>query len=239
MDPRSLDNTSASISDIVTADKLDAVSAGIVKDDESQSLSTLSEKQSALGTRATSKASPSKKHIRTSADTGTANADSDAHQVLGMHPQDPRRPTLQANDSRFARCWSARQYPNSTTPTSSRGWVTPTTPGEAQSGRSQPCGIGRRKGPTPPQAVPRGRARAQKPPRARAPKARRRRKRQASTGLARRKRATPPKRRGPPRRRPSHRPATQPSLARSAEAGLPQAVGCSAGSSPSYSSRSS
>lgn len=83
MDPRSLDNTSASISDIVTAGKLDAVSAGIVKDDESQSLSALSEKQSALGTRATSKASPSKKHIRTSADTGTANADSDGASGAG------------------------------------------------------------------------------------------------------------------------------------------------------------
>ena len=83
MDPRSLDNTSASISDIVTADKLDAVSAGIVKDDESQSLSALSEKQSALGTRATSKASPSKKHVRTSADTGTANADSDGASGAG------------------------------------------------------------------------------------------------------------------------------------------------------------
>lgn len=83
MDPRSLDNTSASISDIVTADKLDAVSAGIVKDDESQSLSALSEKQSALGTRATSKASPSKKHIRTSADTGTANTDSDGASGAG------------------------------------------------------------------------------------------------------------------------------------------------------------
>lgn len=83
MDPRSLDNTSASISDIVTANKLDAVSAGIVKDDESQSLSALSEKQSALGTRATSKASPSKKHVRTSADTGTANADSDGASGAG------------------------------------------------------------------------------------------------------------------------------------------------------------
>lgn len=78
MNPRSLDNTSASITDIVTADKLDAVSAGIVKDNESQSLSSLSEKQSALGTRATSKASPSKKHMRTSADVSTANADSDS-----------------------------------------------------------------------------------------------------------------------------------------------------------------
>lgn len=77
MDPRSLDNTSASIADIVTADKLDAVSAGIVKDDESQSLSALSEKQSALGTRATCKAAPSKRRMRKSADASAVNADSD------------------------------------------------------------------------------------------------------------------------------------------------------------------
>ena len=66
MDPRSLDNTSASIADIVTADKLDAVSAGIVKDDESQSLSALSEKESALGKRTTHNASPSKERMRKS-----------------------------------------------------------------------------------------------------------------------------------------------------------------------------
>ena len=75
MDPRSLDNTSASIADIVTADKLDAVSAGIVKDDESQSLSALSEEQSALGTRATRKAGSSKRCMRKSADASAANAD--------------------------------------------------------------------------------------------------------------------------------------------------------------------
>ena len=51
MNPRSLDNTSASIADIVTADKLDTVSAGIVKDDESQSLSTLASREDTLGTR--------------------------------------------------------------------------------------------------------------------------------------------------------------------------------------------
>ena len=83
MGPRSLDNTSVSIADIVTADKLDAVSAGIVKDNESQSLSSLSEKQSALGTRATSKASPSKKHMHKSADASTANADSDGSSCTG------------------------------------------------------------------------------------------------------------------------------------------------------------
>lgn len=83
MDPRSLDNTSASIADIVTADKLDAVSAGIVKDDESQSLSTLSEKQSALGTRATCKAGPSKRRMRKSADASAANADSNGASGVG------------------------------------------------------------------------------------------------------------------------------------------------------------
>lgn len=83
MNPRSLDNTSASIADIVTADKLDAVSAGIVKDEESQSLSSLSEKQSALGTRATGKASPFKKHVRKLADASTANADSDGASGAG------------------------------------------------------------------------------------------------------------------------------------------------------------
>lgn len=83
MDPRSLDNTSASIADIVTADKLDAVSAGIVKDDESQSLSTLSEKQSALGTRETRKAGSSKRRMRKSADASAANADSDGASGAG------------------------------------------------------------------------------------------------------------------------------------------------------------
>lgn len=83
MDPRSLDNTSASIADIVTADKLDAVSAGIVKDDESQSLSALSEKQFALGTRATCKAAPSKRRMRKSADASAVNADSDGASGVG------------------------------------------------------------------------------------------------------------------------------------------------------------
>lgn len=83
MDPRSLDNTSESIADIVTADKLDAVSAGIVKDDKSQSLSALSEKQSALGTRATRKTSPSKKRMRKSQAAGAANADCDGASGAG------------------------------------------------------------------------------------------------------------------------------------------------------------
>lgn len=83
MDPRSLDNTSASIADIVTADKLDAVSAGIVKDDESQSLSALSEKESALGKRTTHNASPSKERMRKSQGVGAVNADSDGASGAG------------------------------------------------------------------------------------------------------------------------------------------------------------
>ena len=78
MVPRSLDKTIASIADIVTADKLDAVSAGIVKDDESQSLSALSEGKSALGMREARKASPSEERMRkpTSASTGSADSES-------------------------------------------------------------------------------------------------------------------------------------------------------------------
>lgn len=52
MDAKELDKDQSSISDVVTRDKVDAVSAGIVKDDRSQSLSVLSEKQSAIGERA-------------------------------------------------------------------------------------------------------------------------------------------------------------------------------------------
>lgn len=99
MDPRSLDNTSASIADIVTSDKLDAVSAGIVKDDESQSLSTLSEKQYALGTRTTRKASPSKERMRKSADASTANADSDG--ASGAGDTSARTESANAPSERF------------------------------------------------------------------------------------------------------------------------------------------
>ena len=76
MDPRSLDKQSASIADIVAADKLDAVSAGIVKDDESQSLSALSERRSALGTRATRMASTSMERMRKSAGATREGSDS-------------------------------------------------------------------------------------------------------------------------------------------------------------------
>lgn len=156
-----------------------------------------------------------------------------AHRVPGMHLREPRRQTPRASGSRFASSWSARPSPSSTTLTSSRARVAPMTPGRAPSERLLPCGTGKQKEPTPHRAATRDRARTQRPPRARARRARRRRRQQAPEESARRKRATPPRRREPPRRRLPRRPATRPSLARSAEAGLRQAVGCSAGSSPS------
>ena len=51
MDPRELDKDRSTIADIVTAEKVDAVNSGIVKDDEAQSLSTLASREDALGTR--------------------------------------------------------------------------------------------------------------------------------------------------------------------------------------------
>lgn len=57
MDPRGLDKDRSTIADIVTAEKVDAVSSGIVKDDESQSLSTLVSKEDALGKRSPKKGS--------------------------------------------------------------------------------------------------------------------------------------------------------------------------------------
>ena len=55
MDAKELVQNSSAISDIVTARKVDAVSAGIVKDDESQKLSVLTKREDALGVRASRK----------------------------------------------------------------------------------------------------------------------------------------------------------------------------------------
>ena len=52
MDPSKLDKETESMREVVTRDKVDAVSAGIVKDDRSQKLSVLAEAQDALGVRA-------------------------------------------------------------------------------------------------------------------------------------------------------------------------------------------
>lgn len=76
MDPRILDMQNTSITDIVTADKVDAVNSGIVKDEESQRLSALSEKESAFGSRATHDADHSKNNARQSSVAGRASSDS-------------------------------------------------------------------------------------------------------------------------------------------------------------------
>ena len=55
MDAKELVQDSSAISDIVTARKVDAVSTGIVKDDESQKLSVLTKREDALGVRASRK----------------------------------------------------------------------------------------------------------------------------------------------------------------------------------------
>lgn len=52
MDPKELDRDESTIAEVVTREKPDAVSAGVVKDDVSQSLSVLADKKSALGERA-------------------------------------------------------------------------------------------------------------------------------------------------------------------------------------------
>lgn len=80
MDPRDLDNQSASMADIVTSEKADAVSAGIVRDDETLKLSTLADKESVLGERARKKSPRARAHksalaASAGADGGNAKGD--------------------------------------------------------------------------------------------------------------------------------------------------------------------
>ena len=77
MDPRELDKDRSTISDIVTAEKVDAVNSGIVKDDEAQSLSTLASREDALGTRRPkegAKGNPRKARAAASASAGNKPA---------------------------------------------------------------------------------------------------------------------------------------------------------------------
>lgn len=77
MDPRELDKDRSSIADIVTAEKVDAVSSGIVKDDEAQSLSTLASREDALGMRRPkegAKGNPRKARAAASASAGNKPA---------------------------------------------------------------------------------------------------------------------------------------------------------------------
>ncbi len=86
MDAKELQKDNSAISDIVTAKRVDAVTAGIVKDERSQMLSVLSEKQDALGMRATSKPSKPKGSKRAGrAQESTPDAESGAKSV----PEDP------------------------------------------------------------------------------------------------------------------------------------------------------
>ena len=68
MDPSKLDKETESMTEVVTRDKVDAVSAGIVKDDRSQKLSVLAETQDALGVRAARKGRKAKRRHQQVAD---------------------------------------------------------------------------------------------------------------------------------------------------------------------------
>ena len=93
MDPKELDKDESTIADVVTREKPDAVSSGIVKDDVSQSLSVLADKESALGERAGrakgAKAKDRKGAQKPSAEDATsAQAGSEA---TGSHAPEPEK----------------------------------------------------------------------------------------------------------------------------------------------------
>lgn len=89
MDPRELDKNRSSIAEIVTAEKVDAVSSGIVKDDEAQSLSTLASREDALGARCPKKGA---KGTTRKAKASTASAGSKA----GAEPASAQAPSEEA-----------------------------------------------------------------------------------------------------------------------------------------------
>lgn len=115
MRAQKLDSQASSIADVVTKEKENAVSAGIVKDDESQMLSTLTEKASAIGERAgRSKSSKAKRGKHKSADPGkgtsteasapqesaeTATAESPAHEGLKVRQVAMRQAVSELDDS--------------------------------------------------------------------------------------------------------------------------------------------
>ena len=90
MDPRELDKDRSSIADIVTAEKVDAVSSGIAKDDEAQSLSTLASREDALGMRNPKKGA--KGTTRKAKATAFASASSKA----GTEPASAQAPSEEA-----------------------------------------------------------------------------------------------------------------------------------------------
>lgn len=87
MDPRELDKDRSSIAAIVTAEKVDAVSSGIVKDDEAQSLSTLAYREDALGTRRPKKGAKGTTR-KAKASTASAGSKSDAEPSSAQAPSE-------------------------------------------------------------------------------------------------------------------------------------------------------
>ena len=87
MDPRELDKDHSSIAEIVTAEKVDAVSSGIVKDDEAQSLSTLASKENALGVRSPKKGAKDTTR-KAKASTASAGSKSDAEPSSAQAPSE-------------------------------------------------------------------------------------------------------------------------------------------------------
>ena len=87
MDPRELDKDRSSIAAIVTVEKVDAVSSGIVKDDEAQSLSTLAYREDALGTRRPKKGAKGTTR-KAKSSTASAGSKSDAEPSSAQAPSE-------------------------------------------------------------------------------------------------------------------------------------------------------
>ncbi|WP_270296263.1 hypothetical protein, partial [Eggerthella sinensis] len=163
MDPRELDKDRSTIADIVTAEKVDAVNSGIVKDDEAQSLSTLASREDALGTRRPkegAKGNPRKARAAASASAGNKPASAQGPSEGTPHVAD------ETNGRLKVRQVLERQAVSELDDTDEfEGAQAHTTPGRAQSAASQQHGSARRRELC---AHPRA-ARAQGPRRARAP----------------------------------------------------------------------
>ena len=86
MDAKELVQDNSAIADIVTAKKVDAVSAGIVRDDESQKLSVLTNKQDALGMRVSSKRAKDKR-VGRAKQTAAAMSDANTQNAEGLHTE--------------------------------------------------------------------------------------------------------------------------------------------------------
>ena len=88
MDPRELDKDHSSIADIVTAEKVDAVSSGIVKDDEAQSLSTLESREDALGERCPKKCAKGTTRKAKATASASAGSKPDAESASAQAPSE-------------------------------------------------------------------------------------------------------------------------------------------------------